>query len=137
MISTCICLLSTLTVQLEAPKVEGGVVLTVGMGDIGQLGLGPDVEERTRPGVVNLPEDIVAIAAGGLHTVCLDKNGKVRACVLSLACNPLLHYALFFIIYLFIFHSNQLRAETKQKSSLSTAPIKDNRRRVVRRVGQF
>lgn len=68
------------TVQLEAPKVEGGVVLTVGMGDVGQLGLGPDVEEKTRPGVVDLPEGIVAIAAGGLHTVCLDKNGKVRVC---------------------------------------------------------
>lgn len=64
--------------QLEAPKVEGGVVLTVGMGDIGQLGLGPDVQEKTRPGLVNLSEDIVAIAAGGLHTVCLDKNGKIH-----------------------------------------------------------
>ena len=44
---------------------------------MGQLGLGPDVEEKTRPAVVDLPEGIVAIAAGGLHTVCLDKNGKV------------------------------------------------------------
>lgn len=59
------------------PQVDSGVVLTVGMGDVGQLGLGPDVEEKTRPAVVDLPEGIVAIAAGGLHTVCLDKNGKV------------------------------------------------------------
>uniref|UniRef100_A0A0P4WC77 RCC1-like domain-containing protein n=1 Tax=Scylla olivacea TaxID=85551 RepID=A0A0P4WC77_SCYOL len=64
--------------QLEVPQVDSGVVLTVGMGDVGQLGLGPDVEEKTRPAVVDLPEGIVAIAAGGLHTVCLDKNGKVH-----------------------------------------------------------
>lgn len=63
---------------------ESGVVLTVGMGDVGQLGLGPDVEEKSRPALVDLPEGIVAIAAGGLHTVCLDKKGKVgiiHACV--------------------------------------------------------
>lgn len=64
-------------VNLEAPNVQGGVVLTVGMGDIGQLGLGEDVQEKTRPGLVPDLKDIVAIAAGGLHTVCLDKAGKV------------------------------------------------------------
>lgn len=66
--------------NLEAPKVEGGVVLTVGMGDIGQLGLGPDTEEKTRPAVVPGLSDIIAIAAGGLHSMCLDKAGKVRIC---------------------------------------------------------
>ncbi|XP_066971514.1 regulator of chromosome condensation [Macrobrachium rosenbergii] len=65
-------------VTLEAPKINGGVVLTVGMGDIGQLGLGDGVEEKTRPALVPDLEDIVAIAAGGLHTVCLDKSGKVH-----------------------------------------------------------
>ncbi|KAG0717379.1 Regulator of chromosome condensation [Chionoecetes opilio] len=65
--------------HLELPQVDNGVVLTVGMGDVGQLGLGPDVEEKTRPASVDLPEGIVAIAAGGLHTVCLDKKGKVHA----------------------------------------------------------
>lgn len=63
--------------DLQSPVVEGGVVLTVGMGDMGQLGLGPDVEEKTRPGLVPDLKDIVAVAAGGLHTVCLDKLGKV------------------------------------------------------------
>ena len=65
---------------------DNGVVLTVGMGDVGQLGLGPDVEERTRPALVIHPEGIVAIAAGGLHTVCLDKKGKVGIikCVFTL-----------------------------------------------------
>ncbi|XP_042227472.1 regulator of chromosome condensation-like [Homarus americanus] len=64
--------------KLEAPNVENGVVLTVGMGDIGQLGLGPDVDEKTRPAVVPNLTDIVAIAAGGLHSVALDKAGKVH-----------------------------------------------------------
>jgi len=63
--------------DLQSPAVENGVVLTVGMGDVGQLGLGPDVEEKTRPAMVPDLKDIVAVAAGGLHTVCLDKHGKV------------------------------------------------------------
>lgn len=56
---------------------NGGVILTVGMGDIGQLGLGPDVEEKSLPAVVPSLTDVVAVAAGGLHTVCIDKAGKV------------------------------------------------------------
>lgn len=47
------------------------------MGDVGQLGLGEDVEEKTRPGLVPDLENIVAVAAGGLHSVVLDKDGKV------------------------------------------------------------
>lgn len=56
---------------------KGGVVLTFGMGDIGQLGLGPDMMEKSLPAVVPNLTDIVAVAAGGLHTVCVDKAGKV------------------------------------------------------------
>ncbi|CAL4061856.1 unnamed protein product, partial [Meganyctiphanes norvegica] len=63
--------------DLQSPAFENGVVLTVGMGDVGQLGLGPDIEEKTRPGLVPDLKNIVAVAAGGLHTVCLDKDGKV------------------------------------------------------------
>ena len=66
--------------ELSAPSVEDGVVLCVGTGDIGQLGLGPDTEERTRPGIVTGVPNAVAVAAGGLHTVCLDKSGKVHTC---------------------------------------------------------
>jgi len=63
--------------DLQCPAVENGVVLCVGMGDVGQLGLGPDVEEKTRPGLVPDLKDIVAVAAGGLHSAALDKQGKV------------------------------------------------------------
>lgn len=63
--------------HVERPSCENGVVLTCGMGDVGQLGLGEDVEEKTRPGLVPDLENIVAVAAGGLHSVVLDKDGKV------------------------------------------------------------
>jgi len=54
-----------------------GHVLTVGQGDTGQLGLGEDVMEKTRPQVVSGIESAVDVAAGGMHTAVLDSNGKV------------------------------------------------------------
>ena len=86
-----------LTVTVETPEVEGGVILTVGMGDIGQLGLGEEVEERTRPALVPNLENIVAIAAGGLHTACVNKDGKV---VMLLFCLRL------FFSYIFLISAN-------------------------------
>lgn len=52
-------------------------MLTVGQGDLGQLGLGPNVLARKRPALVQLPERIIQAEAGGVHTVCLSKTGKV------------------------------------------------------------
>ena len=54
-----------------------GHVLTVGQGDTGQLGLGEDIMEKTRPGLVEEVEDAVEVVAGGMHTVVLNKNGEV------------------------------------------------------------
>lgn len=54
-----------------------GLVLTFGQGDVGQLGLGPDVQERGRPTLVKALENVVDICAGGMHTVCLNKDGNV------------------------------------------------------------
>ncbi|XP_078238677.1 regulator of chromosome condensation-like [Pogona vitticeps] len=54
-----------------------GLVLTLGQGDLGQLGLGPDVLARKRPAVVKLPEKIIQAEAGGVHTVCLSETGKI------------------------------------------------------------
>ena len=56
---------------------SGGVVLTVGQGDTGQLGLGEDVMERSKPGLVKGLEDAVDVAAGAMHSVCLTKRGEV------------------------------------------------------------
>ncbi|XP_071965662.1 regulator of chromosome condensation-like [Antedon mediterranea] len=62
-------------------RVEPGVVLTIGQGDVGQLGLGEDINEKKKPGLVVFPAEaqgnIVQVVAGGMHTVCLTSSGKV------------------------------------------------------------
>lgn len=63
---------------LKFPEVSiKGVVLVTGAGDVGQLGLGPDVLEKSRPAAVNIEHEVVDICAGGMHTVCLTAEGKV------------------------------------------------------------
>lgn len=54
-----------------------GSVFTCGQNDVGQLGLGEDAPESKRPTKVADLDDIVDISAGGMHTLCIDKNGKV------------------------------------------------------------
>ncbi|XP_027720536.1 regulator of chromosome condensation isoform X2 [Vombatus ursinus] len=61
----------------KSHRTEAGLVLTLGQGDVGQLGLGEDVMERKRPALVSMPEGIVQAEAGGMHTVCLGKSGQV------------------------------------------------------------
>ena len=56
---------------------ERGCVLAVGEGDTGQLGLGPDVMEKAKPGKVTMPADVVQVTAGGMHTLCLTEEGQV------------------------------------------------------------
>ncbi|KAM9852623.1 regulator of chromosome condensation isoform 2-T2 [Aulostomus maculatus] len=56
---------------------EAGLVLVLGQGDVGQLGLGEDIIERKKPALVPLPEKIVQVVAGGMHTVCLSDTGLV------------------------------------------------------------
>jgi len=54
-----------------------GQVFCVGQGDTGQLGLGDDVMERSRPALVAAVGQAVEVVAGGMHTVALDIHGKV------------------------------------------------------------
>ena len=54
-----------------------GQVLVLGQGLFGQLGLGDDIKQRKKPALVPLPEGIVQVAAGGVHTVCLGASGSV------------------------------------------------------------
>nr|XP_046256158.1 regulator of chromosome condensation [Scatophagus argus] len=56
---------------------EAGQVLVLGQGDVGQLGQGEDVMQRKKPSLVSLPEKIVQVIAGGMHTVCLSETGHV------------------------------------------------------------
>lgn len=60
-----------------------GVILAVGQGDVGQLGLGEDIMEKSRPAVIAGHADVIAIAAGGMHNVCLTKSGKI----ITFGCN--------------------------------------------------
>lgn len=55
-----------------------GSVLVLGMGDLGQLGLGEDVMERKFASPVNGISNIVQVTCGGVHTVALDNRGQVR-----------------------------------------------------------
>ncbi|XP_062890123.1 regulator of chromosome condensation [Mobula hypostoma] len=58
--------------------VNSGIVLTLGQGDVGQLGLGENILERKKPALVKgLQEKIVQVEAGGMHTVCLGQTGNV------------------------------------------------------------
>ena len=58
--------------------------MSLGTGDTGQLGLGEDILERSKPALVNgITGKVVSIAAGGMHTVCLTTEGAVW----SFGCN--------------------------------------------------
>lgn len=56
---------------------ELGQVLVLGQGDVGQLGLGESITERKKPALVSLPEKMMQVVAGGMHTVCLSETGQV------------------------------------------------------------
>ncbi|XP_035675176.1 regulator of chromosome condensation-like isoform X1 [Branchiostoma floridae] len=65
-----------LGVQPSCRTVEG-VVLVLGQGDTGQLGLGQDVMERKKPGLVAIQDKVIDVCAGGMHTVVLTVKGEV------------------------------------------------------------
>lgn len=64
-------------VSHRSHNTEPGLVLTLGQGDVGQLGLGESVLERKKPALVPLLQDVVQAEAGGMHTVCLSQSGQV------------------------------------------------------------
>ena len=56
-----------------------GEVMVIGQGDVGQLGLGEEVLERKNPApVIGMKESATQVECGGMHTVALTKEGKVR-----------------------------------------------------------
>ena len=71
-------------IQQCSKDAKAGSLLTLGTGDTGQLGLGEDITERTKPSVVTgVSGKIIAVAAGGMHTICLTMDGVVW----SFGCN--------------------------------------------------
>jgi alpha-tubulin suppressor-like RCC1 family protein len=61
---------------------EGGAVYTWGYNRQGQLGLGDhgDGSDRNVPTVVPEMNEVVAVAAGSLHSFALSRDGTVMAC---------------------------------------------------------
>lgn len=76
---------STTKFELPLPVLPKpcGNVLSCGQGEVGQLGLGEDVMEKTRPAMIDRLRDIVDISAGGMHNLCLTRKGEV----FSFGCN--------------------------------------------------
>jgi alpha-tubulin suppressor-like RCC1 family protein len=64
--------------QLIVATCNPGVVLTFGQNDVGQLGLGESVLERTSPTLLSSVDHVIDLCAGGMHTVCLTEYGEVR-----------------------------------------------------------
>ena len=50
----------------------------MGQGDMGQLGLGEELMERKKPHPVGGALECVKVVCGGMHTVALSEDGKVR-----------------------------------------------------------
>ncbi len=68
---------SRIAARREHLKETVGTVLTLGQGDTGQLGLGPDIMERSKPAIVKGVPNVISVCAGGMHTVCVTLEGKV------------------------------------------------------------
>lgn len=59
-------------------KCKPGFCLSVGENLANQLGLSLDITDRKKPQLIkDLPEDVVEVAAGGMHSACLTEDGTV------------------------------------------------------------
>lgn len=68
-----------IAVIYDLDATPSGVLLTLGQGDVGQLGLGDEILSRKKPAIVQELSDnpVTKIAAGGMHTICLTKENEV------------------------------------------------------------
>ena len=48
-----------------------------GTGDMGQLGLGEDVQEKARPFPLPLGSPVLKVACGGMHTLAVTAGGQL------------------------------------------------------------
>ncbi|XP_055691543.1 regulator of chromosome condensation-like isoform X1 [Lutzomyia longipalpis] len=77
------CVSKKLQLPLPERPIAKGYVLTCGQNNMGQLGLGKDVQEKTCPAVVDGLKNVVDVRAGGMHSLCLTTEGEVW----SFGCN--------------------------------------------------
>ncbi|XP_054716060.1 regulator of chromosome condensation-like [Uloborus diversus] len=71
------------SIQVPPRKTVSGKIFVIGDNGVGALGLGQDVEEKKRPALLDLPQAMVDVAAGGMHSVCLTESGEV----ITFGCN--------------------------------------------------
>ena len=71
----------------NAPFTRTGNVVTIGQGDVGQLGLGEDILERKRAALIKEVEEekFLQVVCGGMHSVAVTAKGEVS----------IRHYSLF------------------------------------------
>ena len=62
-----------------------GQVLTIGQGDVGQLGIGDEILERKRPSFIGEVDGMkfAEVTCGGMHTVAVSDKGEVSCVPLS------------------------------------------------------
>ena len=70
------------TTYLSIPSIingnsKGGQVLAVGENGMTQLGLKSSIDQRKNPQPVLIPEPVIQIAAGPLHSVCLTDQNNI------------------------------------------------------------
>lgn len=59
-------------------NIKPGIVLAVGENLSNQLGLGDEIDNRKKPQLVkDLPENVIQIASGGMHSAALTEDGLV------------------------------------------------------------
>lgn len=58
-------------------NIKGGQVLAVGENGMTQLGLKSSIDQRKNPQPVPIPESVIQIAAGPLHSVCLTDQNNI------------------------------------------------------------
>ena len=66
--------------QIVKAPTAVGKVFVFGTGDTGQLGLGEDMLERKRPMPLKVldGEEIIDVVSGGMHSIAITKEGKVK-----------------------------------------------------------
>lgn len=74
---------AALNMPIPERPTKTGIVLSCGQNEVGQLGLGEDVPEKTRPAVIPDATNVVDISAGGMHSLYLTDKGEV----FSFGCN--------------------------------------------------
>jgi hypothetical protein len=69
---------SALVVKPKDNIIPPGFALCVGENLSNQLGLGGEIDNRKKPQIIKeLPENIVQVSAGGMHSACLTSDGIV------------------------------------------------------------